>query len=420
MRPPYPGHMRKATAVRGRTLVISALLLALAACKEDPGPSDVEIVPDQTDGRITITNDETRLASRLTILDDSVGVIQLSKAVMPAAFRLRLIGEIAPPVVKGERLQATSISLRGNFAYVSYNMRGSVYLGGVDVVQVKGGANAMIRSGASLTDTDVSAAYFDGNFVYLAAATADPTLDAPAFAEVVSTDGSSKFSLVNRARQVLTSYVATSVYASGGVVYVTTGNTGGVFRLIHSSQLTITASRELDDARWVDVDGSYCVVAQGTPGRLAVLDRSTLAPIRTISFAGATIPESKSTVRLKGGKAVVAAGDGGVKLIDLASGILVGSLARPSVPGLDPSVTVTNAVDAAERYVFISNGEAGIYVAEASENLEDNTGSRPITLSLLGKLQFASLQSANHVAYDGSVLLVASGLGGTKIVSVSF
>jgi hypothetical protein len=406
--------------VRELLFLVLVAALVLPACNEDPGPAAPAGIPDETDGRITIVNDETRLASRVTILDDSVTVTQLSKAAQPAAFRLKLVAEIAPPVVKGERLQATSVTLKSNFAYVSYNMRGSVYLGGVDVVQVKGASNATLRSSAHFADTDVSSAYYDGNAVYLAAASGDPSADAPAYAEVVRTDGSSKFNLLNRARQVLTSYVATSVYASAGVVYVTTGNTGGLYRLNHSSQLSVAGFQELDDARWVDVEGSYCVVAQGTPGRLAVLDRVTLAPIRTITFQGANIPESKSTVRLIGGKALVAAGDGGVKLIDLASGVLVGSIPRPVVPGLDPSVTVTNAVDAAERYVYISNGEAGIYVAEASENLEDNTGSRPITLTVLGKLQFASLQSANHVAYDGSVLLVASGLGGTKVVTVNY
>jgi len=338
---------------------------------------------------------------------------------VPAAFKLKLVAEIAPPTVAGQQMQATCVSLNANFAYVSYNMRGSTYLGGVDVVQVKGASNATLRSSATFTDTDVSAAYYNNNAVYLAAATGNPASDAPAFAEVVGTDGSSKFNLLNSARQVLSSYVATSVHAESGIVYVTTGNTGGVYRLNHASQLSVTQFQELDDARWVDVDGSYCVVMQGTPGRLAVLDRTSLALIRTINIDGASIPESKSTVRLIGGKALVAAGDGGVKLIDLASGVLVGSISRLIVPGLSPSVTVTNAVDASGRYVYISNGEAGIYVAEASENLETSSGSRPITLSVLGKLQFRELQSVNHVAFDGSVLLVASGLGGTKVVTVS-
>ena len=406
--------------MRPNLMLFLCLMLLLPACKEDAGPAGPEGIPDETDGRITITNDEARLASRVTILDDSIGVTALSKIAVPTAFKMKLVAEIAPPELGGETLQATSVTLKGNFAYVSYNMRGSTYKGGVDVVQVKAATNATLRSSATFADTDVSAAFCDGTSVYLAASTADPDAISPAFAEVVGTDGDSKFNLLNKARRVLGSYVATSVHASNGTVFVTTGNTGGVYQLNHSSQLSLARFQELDDARWVDVDGSYCVVVQGTPGRLAVLDRATLVPVRTINFSGATIPESKSTVRLIGGKALVAAGDGGVKLIDLASGVLVGSIPRPSAPGLDPSVTVTNAVDASGRYVYVSNGEAGIYVAEASENLENLSGSRPITLTVLGKLQFQSLQSANHVAFDGSVLLVAAGLGGTKVVSVSY
>jgi len=399
-------------------LALSTLVL-LAACSEDAGVADPGEIPDQTDGRITITNDETRLASRLTSRDDSIGVVQLSKAAVPAALKLTLVAEIAPPIVSGQLVQASSARLKADFAYVSYHMRGSASLGAVDVVQLKGIANPTVRSSASLTDTDVSSACHDGSAVYLAASSAHPAAVAPAFAEVVGIDGGSKFNLLSGALQVLSSNAATSVYASLGVVYVTTGSAGGVYRLSHSSQLSITAFRELDDARWVDVDGSYCVVAQGTPGRLAVLDRTTLALVRTITFDGATIPQSKSTVRLIGGKALVAAGSGGVKLIDLASGVQVGSISRAIVPGLDPSLTATNAVDAAGRYVFISNGEAGIYLAEASEDLENLSGSRPITLAVLGRLQFPSLQPVTHVAFDGTVLLVASGLGGTKVLHVS-
>jgi hypothetical protein len=90
------------------------------------------------------------------------------------------------------------------------------------------------------------------------------------------------------------------------------------------------------------------------------------------------------------------------------------------VPGLDPGRSVTNAVDGARRHLFISNGEAGVYVAESSATLEDLTGSSPITLTMLGKLQFDRLQSVNHVAFDGEFLVVAAGLGGVKIVAVSY
>jgi hypothetical protein len=83
-------------------------------------------------------------------------------------------------------------------------------------------------------------------------------------------------------------------------------------------------------------------------------------------------------------------------------------------------VTVTNAVAGAGQYIYISNGEAGVYVAKASQLLETDNGDAPITLTVLGQLKFSKLQSVNHVAFNGSTLVVASGTGGVRIVTVSF
>lgn len=115
---------------------------------------------------------------------------------------------------------------------------------------------------------------------------------------------------------------------------------------------------------------------------------------------------------------MIAAGDGGVQLMNLADGRIVGSLPRLIVAGLDPARSVTNAVDGANRSLFISNGEAGVYVAQSSATLEEQTGSANITLTMLGQLRFANLQSVNHVAFDGEFLVVAVGLGGVKVVRV--
>jgi hypothetical protein len=191
--------------------------------------------------------------------------------------------------------------------------------------------------------------------------------------------------------------------------------------LTQNDSLTQESYTALSDARWVDADASYIVVAQGTPGRLSVFNKTTMALVNTFSVGGATIAESKSTVRLIGGKALFAAGDGGVKIVNLATGTTVGSLARITVTGLDPSVTVTNAVDGAGMFVYSSNGEAGIYIASTLfQLLETATGNTAIPLYTLGKLQFSTQQSVNHIAFDGSTLAIAAGLGGVKLVVMAY
>lgn len=400
-------------------LAIMACAIAGVGCDTSSDPADTT-EPDQTDGRMTITTDEAVLAERFDATETDVDIdTTLAKTSQPAAFKLRLLGTVNPPTVSGQKLQATSVTLDADYAIVSYAMAGSQALGAIDVIDVKSGSNARIRSSARFTDTDVNAARYSGNNVYLAEATTNVAFDPlTAIVERISCING-KLDLKGSQRRGVSSFVATSVHVSGTTLYATTGNTGYLYRF-NASTLSVIDSTSLSDARWIDTDDSRIVVVQGTPGRLSVHNKSTGAVSNSYTFAGATIAESKSTVQVIGGKALVAAGDGGVKLIDLATGTGVGSLARVTVSGLDPAVTVTNAVSGAGRYVYSSNGEAGVYVARASTDLENSTGTSSITLTSLGKIKFSNLQSANHLVTNGSLLVVAAGLGGVKIVRVTF
>lgn len=368
---------------------------------------------------MTIVTDEARLSQRLTDEEVDINIdTTLAKTSARVAFRLTLRSTVTPPTVGGQKLQATSVTLDGNYAIVSYAMAGSQAIGGVDVIDISSTTKPKIKSSATFTDTDVNAAVYSSNVVYLAEATNNPSFDPlTAIVEKISCNNG-KLTLTGSVRRGLSSFVATSTHVSGTTLYVTTGNSGYLYRL-STSTMTVLDSVSLSDARWVHTDNSNIVVVQGTPGQLNVRNKTSGAQTAVHSFSGASIPESKSTVQVIGGKALVAAGNGGVKLIDLATGTVVGSLARVVVAGLDSSVTVTNAVSGSGQYVYSSNGEAGIYVARASQNLSNSTGTTPITLTSLGKLQFSNLQSVNHVALDGSNLIVAAGLGGVKIVRMT-
>ena len=201
------------------------------------------------------------------------------------------------------------------------------------------------------------------SYVYLATATGNPGLRiAHRWSRPSASPATSWIS--RRPSAGSSADVATSVSTYNGRVYVTTGNTGGLYTL-SASALEIESFVRLDDARWVDTDGKSFAVAQGTPGRITLFDQAAKSGLGTFPFKGAGIAESKSTVRVIGGKALIAAGDGGVQVMNLADGTILGSMPRMAVPGLDPGRSVTNAVDGARRHLFISNGEAGVYVAES-------------------------------------------------------
>ncbi|NNE47439.1 MAG: hypothetical protein HKN37_12365 [Rhodothermales bacterium] len=368
--------------------------------------------------RVNITNDEGTLGSRITYHDDDVPISGDPKTGKVAAFSLRLVAAVSPPVVDGQVLQATSVSMRGNFAIVSYGMRGPDYVGAVDVFNITNAKRPVLKSSAVFEDADVnSVAYFDSD-VYMAQATGDPTFEYPSVMEVLGLQG---FNLIleDNQRVGLSSYAGTGIASTGSAVYATSGNTGGL-EVVNPTTWQADQMLELHDARWVDVEGGKIVVAQGTPGQISVFDEATLNPLGTYAFTGADVAESKTTVEVIGGKAFIAAGPGGVQVLSVNTGAVLGSVPRPDPAslGLDPSVVVTNAVSADDDLLFISNGEAGVYVAEGETNFDATGSEAPQNLTLLGQLQFDALQSVNHVAYKNRYLIVAAGLGGLKIVEV--
>lgn len=406
-------------------------VFVFVSCVDSTGPGD------QANDRITIVNDAAALGARVTyfntpVIVDDTGIgyptapTQLGSAPLarstaaPAAFSLTLVAEVAPPQVGGQSLQATSVNITGTRAVVSYNMRGNPYMGGIDVYDFSSGA--ILKSQALFNNTDVSAVTTSGQNVFLAEATGDTGFAAPAVFEKMKIVGTSLVLTGNR-RMGLTSFAATSVTTSGTRAYLTSGDAGKLFR-IDTASFAIVDSVSLADARWVDVNGGKVVVVQGgSPnGMIRVYNDANLAPLGTYNFTGADIAQSKSTVQVLGGKAIIAAGRGGVQILSASTGKIDGSVARPSPAslGLGDSVVVTNAVAASDSILFISNGEAGVYVAKANQSLATSSSEANLTINVLGKLRFSNLQSVNHVAYVPPYLVIAAGLGGIKLVKVTF
>ena len=126
---------------------------------------------------------------------------------------------------------------------------------------------------------------------------------------------------------------------------------------------------------------------------------------------------------VKKGRAYIAAGTGGVQVLRVKTGEWIGELPAPIVPGLDATETVTNAVAVDDDLIFVSNGEAGVYVWRRPDDDDDDSdgggGGNPVTFELVGKLQFGVDESVNHVEFKGKYLILASGLGGLKVVRVN-
>lgn len=415
-----------------RGAAVGILALTYASCSDAFAPGNL------TNDRITIINNPADLAGLVTyprtpvIVDDTGVGYPSAPALSPAmrsaaspsnaaAFSLTLVAEVAPPSIQGQVLQATSVSIISQRAVVSYNMRGNPYLGAVDVFDLSNNNIPTLTSRALFQNSDISAVVALGTNVYVAEATGDTGYQSPAVFEIMQLAGNN-LTLLNNRRMALSSFAATSAVASATRAYATSGDAGALF-VINPTTFTQVSSIPLHDARWVDVAGGKIAVVQGTPGKLAVYNETTLAPIGAWSFTGANVAQSKSTVALVGGKAFIGAGTGGVQVLSASTGAFLGTVARPNAAslGLPDSVVVTNAAAIDADLLFISNGEAGVYVAQGSQAFSATSSETLPTITMLGKLRFANLQSVNHVTYSSQdqYLIIAAGLGGLKMVKVN-
>src|SRR5882762_5785971 len=306
--------------------LICVVALVHLSCSAASGPGN------QANDRITITNNAGVLSSRVTYMNDSIpidsagvgypsaparlasaSVGRSSTASQAGGFNLSLKAEVAPPSIGGQALQATTVSIVGNLAVVSYNMVGNPYLGAVDVIDISNKNQPVLTSEALFQNTDVSAVTMSGANVYLAEATGDTGFAAPAVFEVVKLVGN-QLVLAGNTRTGLSSFAATSV-AFGTRVYATSGDAGSLF-MLNPATFAVTSSIPLQDARWVAVGGGQVAVVQGMPCRLAANTESNMSVVGSWPFKGADIAQSKSQTELIGGKAFIAAGDSGVQVLN--------------------------------------------------------------------------------------------------------
>jgi len=438
--------------MRSTSRLLIALLVVVAACSDSPtAPS---LPPGESRAAVSVVTDTVALSTLVTSGGDAViAIIEEPPAtVVGAALRdgpglaanleddieLKLEASVAPPVVNGQTLQATDVAFtqsgRGRsdrYAYVTYAMRGEATLGAVDVFQITGGDDAKLRSRVLFTDADVYSVAVDDDRLYLATSSSDPRFSERAVLEVVQLDRDGRLpSTYTSLRYQLPSFAATAVHLQNGKVWVVSGtggpNTGGL-SVFRASDMSLLATVTLDDARGVggSTESGVVVVAQGTPGRTNVFSQTSHARLGSvIASGGAATPEARGDVTVDGNWAFVAASEGGTRILRVSTtgGVLRVSLPAPVVSGIAADLRTVNGVTTFSRgdeaWIFTANGEAGVYAYYS--NYPDVSSTGTPSVSLMGRLAFPASISANFARADsdGEWLVVASGLGGLRLIEI--
>jgi hypothetical protein len=412
-------------------LLITALAaLVTSSCEKHP-------IEDRfNQDKMVINNDLAVLSKRVKINTDNnkmqilpVDFISTPKSLksshVATQYQIYLRAEVDAPLYEGKTLQASHIKIVGNYAYVTYNVRGPEYLGGVDIFDVSDIRNPALISNVVFPAKDISSVDVEekgagnNNMVYLAGASNLDTdqldLKTPAILERFIVNQANQFVHLDEPRSFydLPGYAGNDVRYSSGKILATSGSDGGLSIL--NNGLNLSGYTSLPYSRSVDTDGDRIVVYSALDNKIKVMDMEGVI-IREIVTGGMHFVDdeylqAKSIIRLKGNLVFVAAGTGGMEVYNVTTGEKAGSLPRPvEYEDADtPLNYVTNGVSLNNNLVLVANGGSGIHIAEHYDSGEIET---------IGKFMFEYGSSANFVEASDNKIFVATGKGGLKILEI--
>ncbi|MCV2484868.1 hypothetical protein OD917_08030 [Flavobacterium sp. SH_e] len=374
----------------------------LIGCDDNNDKND-----NQSLNNITITTDQTALNQRLDLTNsgvvsvDNVSATGKTTETTNTTFPLVQIAEVKPPVdANGKTLQASHVTVNGNYAYVSYITRGDVYSGAIDVIDVSDPYKPKLVTSALIPNTDItSLTYANGNLIIGAAKDVDKDSQLAGNPAIVFNMDLSSGLLTNTLKtNYLESRVTTDVAANTSNYFAVTGDNGSLFKLSTSTK-AITGKVAMADLRSIALTSDKVVTLSGTKG-VNIYNQSTLALQKSFTTSS-DVSGAKRTMDIDGTKLLVSEGPNGLGVYDINSGSKLQTIGIPAAA----EDNVTNAVSVNDGYAFVANGALGLNVYQSATQL-----------TLLGSVGIAG--SSNYVKSSGDYIYVASGTGGLKIIKM--
>jgi hypothetical protein len=402
-------------------LLFSSLFLVvlLVSCSKDDGVKD-PIDPVDT-GNMIINNDISRLNNRVQFRNELVPIdrnyLYTTKSDddevdYTGNFAFKLKADVDPPVYQNKTLMATHVAIKDNYAFVSYNLRGDEYAGAVEVFDVSNISQPVILSQAIFPKADINSIDYADGKLFIVGATEDYyhfQFEDPAFFQVISLNAQMQIAAVDVIIDI-PSFSANGIQVSDSNIFVTSGDNGGI--TIFDRDYNLVKSEEIFDARSVASNSDHAYILSGQPGTINVFNLNSSDFVNNFTIGGANTPYSKSEISVNDTYIFAALNEEGVRMMEL-DGTIKQHIPKPETPegALDEN-HVTNSVSLNNSLVFMGNGESGIAVGEIIEELDDQ-------VVIHGTMAFNDMGSSNFVQSRDSIIFVASGLGGLKILSIS-
>jgi hypothetical protein len=402
---------------------IIAVLGIAYSCERDSSPVDVKT---KLEGKnIILNNNSEALSGRITLHNQLMQVEEMPQTRLKSVqetpkvdltknYTFKLRAEVAPPQHNGHTLMATHVKILDNYAFVTYNTKGDMYLGGLEVFDVTDLSKPKIVWQAIFSKSDVSAVDYYNNKLYIVGAhnitdDTESKLRTPAMLQVLNLNSNREIQDVDAVIN-LDSYAGTDVKVTAEGIYTTSGSNG--FLKIYNHNYDSVYAVSISDARSVDLNSSNAFVLSGQPGKVSVFGRTTPSLLTQYFPEGGNTPESKSEIAVTDNYIYTALNEGGIKVLN-QDGSLKQYISRPETPeGANDEHYVTNSVSLNGDLLFAANGQAGIYIGGIVKTRHDS-------VFTIGAIKFGEEQSSNFVESKDSVIFVATGLGGLKILSIS-
>ena len=378
--------------------------MGLLGCTDNEDP-----IALQNKRAYEVINDSGILQSLVNRKNERIGINGISNARLSHPIYLTLVSEISSPEVLGNKVMATSVSEHGDQLFVSFNTQGSVYRGAVLIAE-RDGSEIEILSQVSFEDVDVNHAVANDEALFMTGS-----------ADGVNPSWVGKLDLTNnimasipRYNLIVTgtleealfqSYTGTSIASTDNSILVAfgTGDGSGVTEFL-ADELQTVGSFSMSDPRWVLSSANRVFVQNGIPGALSTYENGSVVSSFPVSDADL---DSKATFDYVGGYFFVGTGKNGVEIYD-ENGTRNSVIPLPE-SGEDLTV---NSVAVYGDMIFIASGEK-IYVATYSDGTDLNP-------EIIGQLELGDFESINHIMFQDNYLIVASGLGGVKVIEVDF
>lgn len=354
-------------------------------------------------------------------IEDTAGLPKTAanplKKVDDFGYTITCVAHIPPVRVGGDSVQATDIVIHGNSAVIAYNFAGERFAGALQVVDITKSKEPSITQEIIFEHHDINALYTNGSTVVFGGAADPDVVGYRSFVSSTALEAIDPKSIYEHQQQ-MPSFAVTGIGGTGSLWFASNGALEGTI-VTFNDRLMPVDTILMPDARDVAAyQGGICSVSGTTDndevqGSVRVFDLDgTLRYIRTIpDFLS---DYHKATIEVvRGTYAALGLSEAGCKVLDLQTGTFVVEQANPVI-GSGDIKTDCNSVSTDGNLLFTANGNFGfqIYLMKGGSILE---------LERVGFVPFDELKSgneyysANHVAFKGTHLFVASGVGGVNI-----